>query len=87
MTRSVSVFLILAITQITGWGVVGFLPVLASSIAADLHTTLPTAFLGTTIMYAVMGLIAPVVGKAFRHFGAKKVMLKRVAAFRIRGFL
>ncbi len=75
MARNVSVFLILAFTQITGWGVVGFLPVLASAIAADLHTTLPTAFLGTTLMYAVMGLIAPIVGKAFRHFGAKKVMV------------
>ncbi|MGR9554123.1 MFS transporter [Rhizobium leguminosarum] len=74
MTRNLSVFLILAFTQITGWGVVGVLPVLASSIAADLHIALPTVFLGTAVMFATMGLVAPVIGRGFERFGAKKVM-------------
>lgn len=74
MTRNLSVFLILAFTQITGWGMVGILPVLAPSIAADLHTTLPTVFLGTAVMFAVTGLAAPIVGRAFGRFGVKKVM-------------
>ena len=74
MSRNISVFLILAVTQITGWGVVSILPVLASHIAVDLQTTLPTAFLGSAIMFATMGVVAPIVGKAFERFGAMKVM-------------
>ncbi|MBY5846400.1 MFS transporter [Rhizobium leguminosarum] len=74
MTRNLSVFLTLAFTQITGWGVVGVLPVLASSIAVDLHFALPTAFLGTAVMFATMGLVAPVIGRGFERFGAKRVM-------------
>ncbi|MFT4181900.1 MAG: MFS transporter [Rhizobium sp.] len=74
MTRNLSVFLILAFTQITGWGMVGILPVLAPSIAVDLQTTLPTVFLGTAVMFAVTGLAAPIVGRAFGRFGAKNVM-------------
>lgn len=74
MSRNLSVFLILAFTQITAWGMVGVLPVLAPLIAADLQVPLPTAFLGTAVMYTIMGLAAPVVGKAFQRFGAKRVM-------------
>jgi MFS family permease len=83
MTRNLSVFLILAFTQITGWGVVGILPVLAPSIAVDLQTTLPTAFLGTAVMFASMGLVAPIVGKAFERFGSKKVMAVGAASIGI----
>lgn len=56
-------------------GVVGILPVLASSIAKDLQIDPATAFLGVTAMYVVMGLSAPVVGKAFARLGVKHVML------------
>jgi len=69
------VFIILAITQVAGWGVVGVLPVLASFIAEDLQVDLATAFMGVTAMYVVMGLSAPVVGKAFEKLGVKHVML------------
>ncbi|CUX57222.1 MFS transporter [Agrobacterium tumefaciens] len=75
MTRNVFVFTIIAITQVAGWGVVGFLPVLASSIADDLWTPLPTVFLGTTIFYATMGLTAPIIGTAFKRLGARIVMV------------
>lgn len=75
MKRNVFVFIILAVTQVAGWGVVGFLPVLASSIADDLRIPLPTAFVGTTIFYASMGLAAPAIGKAFRRLGPKTVMV------------
>jgi hypothetical protein len=74
MRRSIIVFLVLAFTQITGWGVVGLLPVVGSSVAVDLQTTLPIVFMGTAIMFVTMGLIAPIVGKAFARFGAKRVM-------------
>ncbi len=75
MRSRVLVFITLAITQIAGWGVVGILPVLASSIAKDLQIDPATAFLGVTAMYVVMGLSAPVVGKAFARLGVKHVML------------
>jgi MFS family permease len=75
MTRSIFVFIVLAVTQVMRWGVIGFLPVLASSIADDLLIPLPTVFVGTTIFYATMGLAAPAVGKALRRLGAKKVMI------------
>lgn len=75
MKSRVLVFITLAITQIAGWGVVGILPVLASSIAKDLQIDSATAFLGVTAMYVVMGLSAPVVGKAFARLGVKHVML------------
>ncbi len=68
MRSRVLVFITLAITQIAGWGVVGILPVLASSIAKDLQID-PAAFLGVTAMYVVMGLSAPVAGKASRGWG------------------
>lgn len=74
MTNPIFVFIILAVTQVAGWGAVGFLPVLASSIADGLHTPLPTVFLGTTVFYATMGLTAPLAGRAFNRFGAKNVM-------------
>ncbi|MDK4717779.1 MFS transporter [Rhizobium sp. CNPSo 3968] len=74
MTRTLFVLLILAFTQITGWGVIGFLPVLAPAIAGDLHVPLPTVFFGTATMYVVMGLAAPLIGKAFRRLGGKNVM-------------
>ncbi|MDQ1185469.1 MFS transporter [Agrobacterium larrymoorei] len=75
MKSRVIVFTTLAITQIAGWGVIGILPVLASSIAKDLQVDLATAFLGVTAMYVVMGLSAPLVGKAFARLGVKHVML------------
>lgn len=72
--RRLAVFAILALTQITGWGVVGVLPVMAPAIAADLGAALPTAFLGTTVMYVVMGLAAPAVGRALGRVGARRIM-------------
>lgn len=74
MTHRFPIFLVLAATQITGWGVVGILPVVAPVIAGDLRTTLPLAFTGVTIMFVAMGLSAPLVGRAFRTLGVKKVM-------------
>jgi predicted MFS family arabinose efflux permease len=74
MARRLSVFATLAVTQITGWGVVGILPVVASNIANDLQTTLPTVFMGTAVLFVAMGAAAPFAGRLFRHFGARKVM-------------
>lgn len=74
MRRNLTVFFVLAVTQITGWGVIGILPVTASIIAAEFRTTLPVIFLGATVMLITTGLAAPFIGKGFHRFGARKVM-------------
>ncbi len=74
MQRHVLVLLLLALTQIVGWGVVGVLPVIAAPVASDLGATLPSVFLGTSVMYVAMGLAAPLAGRAFRRFGTRRAM-------------
>jgi predicted MFS family arabinose efflux permease len=74
MSRHIPVLLVLALTQITGWGVVGVLPVIAPRVAAEFGSTLPSVFLGTSVMYVAMGLAAPLAGRAFRRFGTRQVM-------------
>lgn len=74
MSRYWLVFLILAVTQITGWGAVSLLPVTASQIAADLGTTLPVVFLGSTVMFAIMGIASPFVGPLAIRFGSRSLM-------------
>lgn len=68
------VLLLIALTQITGWGAVGILPVLAGPVATEFATSLPSVFVGTSVMFAAMGLAAPWVGRAFRRFGTRRVM-------------
>lgn len=74
MQRHVLVLLLLALTQIVGWGVVGVLPVIAVPVASDLGATLPSVFLGTSVMYVAMGLAAPLAGRAFGRFGTRRTM-------------
>lgn len=68
------VLLLIALTQITGWGAVGILPVLVSPVATEFATSLPSVFVGTSVMFAAMGLAAPWVGRVFRRFGTRRVM-------------
>lgn len=79
MTINLTVFGILALTQIVGWGLVSILPVLASEVAVDLGTSSPIVFMGTTVMFVVMGLAALPAGRAFRRFGARDVMITGAA--------
>lgn len=74
MRRQVIVLLILALTQVTGWGVVGVLPVIAQAIAKELETGLPAAFIGSSVMFVAMAVAAPLAGRAFRRFGTQRVM-------------
>ncbi len=74
MQRHFLVLLLLSLTQITGWGAVGLLPVLATPVAAEFGTSLPSVFLGTSVMFVAMGLAAPWAGRAFRRFGTRRVM-------------
>lgn len=75
--RNFIVLLVLSLTQIVGWGVVSVLPVVAASVAGEFGASLPAVFLATSLMYVAMGLAAPVAGRAFRVFGARRVMAAR----------
>lgn len=64
----------MALSQITGWGVIGILPVTAGAMAVDLHTTLPTIFLGLAVMKVIMGFMSPLISKIFKFYGTRRVM-------------
>lgn len=74
MQRNFIVLFILAVTQITGWGTVGVLPVIARPVATEFGASLPSVFLGTSVMYVAMAFTAPWAGGAFRRFGTRQVM-------------
>ena len=74
MRGGIIVFLILAVSQIAGWGAVGFVAVVARDIAGDLGMGLPAVFLGSSVMFVAMAVAAPVAGRGFRRFGARRVM-------------
>lgn len=74
MPQTLFVFLTLALTQVTAWGAVGFLPAIGSGIATDLGTGLPRVFLGSAIMFVTTGLVAPWAGRGFARFGARRMM-------------
>lgn len=75
MRRQLRVLLILALTQIAGWGTIGVLPVIAPPVAASFGSDLPSVFLGTSVMFVAMGLAAPWAGRAFRRFGPRWAMV------------
>ncbi|WMW57110.1 MFS transporter [Agrobacterium pusense] len=74
MHRHLFVLLLLALTQITGWGVVSVLPVIATTVAIEFRTSLPMIFVGTSVMFVAMGFAAPWTGRAFRRLGPRSVM-------------
>lgn len=71
----VRTLIVLAIAQLVGWGSVGQLTVIGSQVAADLHMSTAAAFAGNSVLYVVMGLCAPPLGRAFARFGARRVMI------------
>ncbi|UPJ53591.1 MFS transporter [Bradyrhizobium sp. 200] len=69
------VLFVLAFAQVIGWGTVGLLAVIGAQVAADLHMDISAVFAGSSILYVVMGLWAPILAKAFTRFGARRVMI------------
>ncbi|WP_375314062.1 MFS transporter [Bradyrhizobium sp. A5] len=69
------VLLVLAITQLIGWGTIGLPAVIGRELAADLSLSLPAVFAGSSVLYVTMGLCAPWLAKAFARHGARKVMM------------
>lgn len=74
MRRHLPVLIVLGITQITGWGTISLLPVIAKPVAAVFSASLPEIFLGTSVMYLTMGLASPLAGRVFRRFGPRGAM-------------
>ncbi|MFK4506657.1 MFS transporter [Bradyrhizobium daqingense] len=73
--RLVGVLLVLAITQLIGWGTIGLPAIVGRDMAADLGMSLPAVFAGTSVLYVTMGLCAPWLAKAFARHGARRVMM------------
>jgi predicted MFS family arabinose efflux permease len=65
---------VLAVTQLVSWGTISLPAVIGEQLARDLSMSLPAVFAGTTVMLVVMGLSAPLMGRAFVRFGARAVM-------------
>ncbi|MEK9285054.1 MULTISPECIES: MFS transporter [unclassified Bradyrhizobium] len=73
--RLIGILLVLAITQLIGWGTIGLPAIIGRDLAADLGMSLPAVFAGTSVLYVTMGLCAPWLAKAFARHGARKVMM------------
>ncbi|MCJ9729722.1 MFS transporter, partial [Bradyrhizobium sp. PRIMUS42] len=74
-SRLIGVLLVLAITQLVGWGTIGLPAIVGRDLAADLGMSLPAVFAGTSVLYVSMGLCAPWLAKSFARHGAQTVMM------------
>ncbi|WP_038935934.1 MFS transporter [Bradyrhizobium japonicum] len=74
-SRLIGVLLVLAITQLIGWGTIGLPAVIGRDLAADLGMSLSAVFAGSSVLYVTMGLCAPWLARAFARHGARKVMM------------
>jgi predicted MFS family arabinose efflux permease len=74
-SRLIGVLLVLAITQLVGWGTIGLPAIVGRDLAADLDMSLPAIFAGTSVLYVSMGLCAPWLAKSFARHGARTVMM------------
>lgn len=72
--KLVGALLVLAITQIIGWGTVGLPAVVGRQMAADLHMTIAAVFAGTSVLYVTMGLSSPFLARVLVRHGARLVM-------------
>lgn len=73
--KIISVLFVLAVTQVIGWGTVSLPAIIGRQVAADLGMNIEAAFAGSSVLYVVMGLWAPVLAKGFMRFGARRVMM------------
>ena len=69
------VLVVLAITQVIGWGTIGLPAVVGRQLAADLDMDIAAVFAGNSVLYVVMGLWAPFLARPFIRFGARRVMI------------
>lgn len=55
----VRTLIVLAVTQLIGWGSVGLVAIVGRQMADDLHMDVAAVFAGNSILYLVMGLCSP----------------------------
>ena len=72
--KIVGALLVLAVTQVIGWGTVGLPAIVGREMARDLGMTLAAAFGGTSVLYIAMGLMAPLLMRLLPRHGARPVM-------------
>jgi predicted MFS family arabinose efflux permease len=73
--KIIRVLFVLAVTQVIGWGTVSLPAIIGRLLAADLGMNIEAVFAGTSVLYVIMGLWAPVLAKGFVRFGARRVMM------------
>ena len=71
----VRTLVVLALTQLIGWGTVGLLAIVGRPMADDLGMSVTAVFTGNSILYLVMGLCSPLLAKLFARLGARRVMI------------
>jgi predicted MFS family arabinose efflux permease len=67
--------IVLAVTQLIGWGTIGLTAVVGRQIAADLGLDLAVVFAGSSVLYLSMGLCSPLLTRPFNELGARRVMM------------
>ncbi|MFE1602589.1 MFS transporter [Methylobacterium sp. ID0610] len=66
---------ILAVTQVIGWGTILLPPVIGAAMGASLGLDLPVVLAGSSLVMVVAGLASPLLGRAYRLWGARSVMM------------
>ncbi len=84
--RIFRVLVVLAITQLIGWGAVSLPAVIGRQFAADLDMDIAAVFAGTSVFYSAMGLASPWLAGPFTRHGARWVMMVGTLVF-VPGFL
>ena len=64
----------LAVTQIIGWGTISLPAVIGDLLSRDVGISLPLVFAGSTTMLVVTGVTALLLSRAFVIYGARLVM-------------
>ena len=77
ITRAVLVrtLIVLALTQLIGWGTVGLIAIVGRQMADDLQMSVAAIFAGNSVLYLVMGLCSPFLAKTLATLGARRVMI------------
>ncbi|MBR0753380.1 MFS transporter [Bradyrhizobium jicamae] len=76
--RMAGIMVVLAIGQLIAWGTLGLPAIVGNQLADDFHIDLASVFAGTSVLYVVMGLCAPLLATPFRRAGARRVMMTGV---------
>jgi predicted MFS family arabinose efflux permease len=71
----VRTLIVLALTQLIGWGSVGLVAIVGRQMADDLGMDVAAVFAGNSILYLVMGLCSPLLANAFARVGARRMMI------------